>query len=337
MFPNSVGMSYGFKEEGYKSFVDFVNERCEAVIIPFANTLRLDPKHDARGKSAAHSVRQFKVPVIPFGLGAQAPTMDVDAADFGPGMIEFIRTLCDACPAVSVRGEFTNALFDKYGSTENVHVTGCPSFFSRPEVFAELKTKLDREEPVERAAFSGSLHHEKDPRKQLNNSIEQGMHLIEPVNAHLHRYYVEVLSGNENAKVPYFLATLLESPDWNRKRLADYIVSRYHLFRDLDSWIAFNREALDGVIGTRFHVSMAGLLSAIRPVWITHDSRTVELCERLSLPSVNVAESLEKPYRAILEEADYSAMYSNLESNFEDFNTFLDAAGLPRIASPALE
>lgn len=336
MFPNSVGMSYGFKEEGYASFADFVNERCEAVIIPFANTLRLDPKHDDRGFSVAKSVDQFKVPVVPFGLGAQAPVADIDAAELGPGMIELVKKLSESCPAVSVRGEFTYQIFEKYGSVDNVHNTGCPSFFSRPEAFAALKSRIDEGKGVSRAAFSGSLHHEKDPKEQLNRAIDQDLHLIEPVNPHMHRYYVQVLESGSAAKVPYFLSRLLQRPEWSEERLADYVARRYHLFRDLESWMAFNGESLDGVIGTRFHVNMAGLLSGIAAAWIVHDSRTVELCDRLSLPSVTVRESLEKPYRALLEEADFSTMFRNLESNFDDFNRFLVAAGLPEIVKPAL-
>lgn len=336
MFPNSVGMDYGFEKEGYNSFADFVNDRCDAVIIPFANTLRLDPKHDQRGFSVAKSIDQFKVPVVPFGLGAQAPLADMDAVELGPGMVELVKKLSASCPAVSVRGDFTYEIFKKYGSAENVYNTGCPSFFSRPEAFRAIRSRIDSGAPVSRAAFSGSLHHEKDPKEQLNQAIDQDLHLIEPVNAHLHRYYVDSLTAGAKAKAPYFLSQLLQRSDWSTARLSDYMARRYHLFRDLESWIAFNKECLDGVIGTRFHVSMAGLLSGILAVWVVHDSRTVELCERLSLPHVSVQESLRKPYREIIAEADFSPMFKELEVNFDDFNKFLSAASLPEVEHPAL-
>lgn len=336
MFPNSVGQDYGFKAEGYSSFADFVNDRCEAVIIPFANTIRTDPGLDGRGFSVAKSLDQFTVPVIPFGLGAQAPTTDVDDIDLGPGMTALIRRLSDSAPAVSVRGEFTYNLFKKYGSVDNVHNTGCPSFFSRPGAFAQLRSALEVGSSFERAAFAGSLHHLEDPKEQLYRAIDQDLHLIEPVNGKLHQYYIDVLSKGSEAPVAYFLKGLLARPEWSTARLADYMTRRYQLFRDLESWIAFNRESTDGAVGTRFHVNMASLISGLPAVWVVHDSRTVELCERLSLPHVTVEDSLRVPYRELLAGADFGPMFECLPENFASFNAFLDTAGLPRVSAPEL-
>lgn len=335
MFPNTVGMDYGYSEEGYSSFAEFVNDRCEAVIIPFANTIRTDPRHDERGHSVTKSLEQFEVPVVPFGLGAQADTTDVGEISLGEGMVSLIRKLSDSVPAVSVRGQVTYDLFKKYGSVDNVHITGCPSFFSRPTAFQDLRERLDGGAEFDRTSFSGSLHHLDAPKLQLYNAIDQDLNLIEPVNAKLHQYYVDVLRVGAEATVPYFLVKLLSQPDWNRDRLASYIVRRYHLFRDLESWIAFNKESTDGAIGTRFHVNMASLISGLPAVWIVHDSRTIELCDRLSLPHVTVEQSLASPYRDLMAAADFGPMFANLESNFRDFNTFLESAGMPHIGGPA--
>lgn len=337
MFPNTVGMDYGYKAEGYNTFADFVNDRCDAVIIPFANTLRTDPEHDERGFAVAKSLDQFTVPVIPFGLGAQAATSDIDAVDLGPGMVSLIKKLSESTPAVSVRGEFTYGLFKKYGSVENVHVTGCPSFFSRPEAFGSLRQKLSESPSYDQISFAGSLHHLDEPKEQLYRAIRQDLYLVEPVNAKLHQYYVDSLATGTNAKVPYFLKGFLSDPDWSTSRLAAYVGLRYRLFRDLDSWIAFNRESTDGATGTRFHVNMASLISGLPAVWVVHDSRTEELCAKLSLPCVTMGETLRKPYREIMAEADYSPMFRNLVENFSTFNTFLGAAGLPEVATPSID
>ncbi|QNN82274.1 polysaccharide pyruvyl transferase family protein [Brachybacterium sp. Z12] len=337
MFPNSVGMDYGYGAEGYKSFAEFVNDRCEAVIIPFANTLRTDPAHDERGFSVAKSLDQFTVPVIPFGLGAQASDSNIDSVNLGPGMTSLVRRLSESTPAVSVRGEFTYNIFKKYGSVDNVHITGCPSFFSHPEAFGHLRERINNGPTYENLSFAGSLHHLKDPKEQLYRAIRQDLFLVEPVNAKLHQYYVDSIAHGAEAELPYFLKGFLADPEWNTSRLAEYIARRYRLFRDLDSWIAFNRESSDGAIGTRFHVNMASLISGLPAVWVIHDSRTEELCDKLSLPHVSVEETLQKPYREIMAEADYSSMFRDLRENFDTFNSFLRASSLPEVAAPTLD
>lgn len=333
MFANSVGQEFGFRAEGFNSFREFVNERCSALIVPFANTIRTDPKTDERGWRHVQSLQEYDVPIIPFGLGAQAPSMDIDAFELGPGMAAFVEFLSERSPAISVRGEFTRQVFEKYGSVDNVHVTGCPSFFSRPEAFGELRARLEEATVFERVAFAGSLHHLPESKAQLYRALNEDLYLIEPVNAVLHQYYLDCLNDLEDTKSPYFFSGLLQDEAWNLARLREYMIRRYRLFRDLETWLEFNRETLDGTVGTRFHVNMASILSGVPAVWIVHDSRTQELCDRLFLPHVTANEASRMTYRDLLGAADYEPMFANLDENFERFNAFLLAAGLPQLTA----
>lgn len=334
MFPNSVGIDFGFKEEGYDSFVDFVNDRCEALIVPLANSLRTDPAHDARGFSHVKSLDKYEVPIIAFGLGAQAPTTSMEDLQLGPGMIEFVRFLSERATAVSVRGEFTYNIFAKYGSTERVFNTGCPSYYSHPEAFAALKSRLSVDSGFARAAFAGSLHHTPGPMAQLYRAIEEDLYIIEPVNPSLHKFYLDCKNDVPDLQPAYFLKKLLQRPEWNLDRLKSFMLRRYQLFRNMETWLEFNRESVDGTIGSRFHVNMASVLSGVPAVWVVHDSRTQELCDRLSLPYVAEGDLGEKPYREHMADASFESMLSAVDSNFDYFNEFLRAAGLPEIAKP---
>ncbi len=212
MFPNAVGVEYGWKQEGYSSFAHFPNEKCKAVIIPFANTIRTDPKHDARGEALSKSLDSFTIPVIPFDVGAQAPSTNLDEASLGPGMQAFVRKLVEVSPAVSVRGDFTYGLFKKYATVDNIHITGCPSFFSRPESFVELRAFLSTNPDYRDIAFAGSLHHLPTHKRQLYATIEQNAYIIEPVNPPLHKYYLNSLRTETPAEAPYFLTQLVREP-----------------------------------------------------------------------------------------------------------------------------
>lgn len=337
LFPNAVGPDFGYREEGFSSFTEFVNEKCTALVVPFANSIRnSDKARDEKKFSLIRSLERYEVPIIPFGLGAQAPSLDIDEFELGPGNQAFIRFLNDRAPAVSVRGDFTYQVFEKYGSVDNVFVTGCPSFFSHPEAFQQLHDRLELGGDFARAAFSGSLHHVQLPKQQLYRAIEQDMYLIEPVSKNFHQFYLDCINDVEGIEPAYFLKALLKEPDWSVGRLKSFMIRRYQLFRDLNSWLAFNREAIDGTIGTRFHVNMASLLSGIPAVWIAHDSRTYELCRQLSLPYVSAEESLEVPYRDLLAHVDYDPMFQALPNNFSRFNEFLRAASLPEVEVPSV-
>lgn len=334
LFPNAVGPDFGFKQEGYSSFTDFVNTACDAVLVPFANTIRNDEARDERILGLVKSLEKYSVPIIPMGLGAQASSLDIETFELGPGMQALIRFLNERSPAISVRGNFTYEVFKKYGSVDNVFVTGCPSFFSHPEAFQRLYARLQEGSDFERVAFSGSLHHQPLPKQQLYRAIEQDLYLIEPVNKHLHKFYLDCIDDVEDVEPAYFLKGLLKDPKWNTERLKRFMIRRYQLFRDLDSWLEFNRESIDGTVGTRFHVNMASLLSGVPAVWIAHDSRTYELCKQLSLPYVSAEDSLNVPYRELLERADYQPMFQALSENYSQFNKFLEAADLPQVDSP---
>ncbi len=82
---------------------------------------------------------------------------------------------------------------------------------------------------------------------------------------------------------------------------------------------------------------MASLLSGRPATWFVHDSRTLELCEKLALPQVTMESALERPYRDILKSTDFEPMFNALEENFERFNDFLRAADLPQILKPPLD
>lgn len=336
MFPNSVGLRYDFKSDGYLNWHEFVNERCDAVIIPFANAIKLDPKLDHRGYEFASYLDNFRVPVIPFGIGAQSDSAEDEPA-LGPGMISLVRKLTEISSAISVRGSFTEKVFGKYTSIENVYNTGCPSFYSRPYVFDQLLSRLKSGEVPSQYSFDGTYHHLPYHKDLLYNAIIDDAFIVEPVNVYLHQYYIDALRLGERARLPYFLNQFPFNNGWDRKRLADYVSAKYRIFRDVDAWIAFNSESIDWTFGTRFHVNMASLLSGVPATWIVHDSRTEELCDRLSLPRVPLQRAATLHREDLSMNADYSQMFSNLQSNFAYFNSFLSEAGLESIEYPELE
>lgn len=331
---------------GYKPgdrFKDFVNESCSHVIITCANVFRANDFGDSmrqRYVKFEEMLKGYNKPILLFGLGVQAKQQDLSKVSFPPEAIAAMRAIEKYAHAVSVRGEFTRSVLEKFGGVEKIFVTGCPSFFSRPEVFQPLKQNLTTlsSAGVSRFAYSGTRLGQVNEQRLILQTIQQNGYLIEPHDRPNYQFYVDVMNNSELATVPsHFDAFLTGSaPVMSRQKLTSFISSRFRTFRDLKPWREFNEEFVDFTFGTRFHVNMASLLSGKPALWLTHDSRTSELAETLHLPSLGLDEASKMTVDEIFEATDYSDLFKSLPETFGIFNQFLDYSGLPVVDLPRM-
>lgn len=330
----SVDRNWQIQHEG-RSFREFVNADCSHVVVTVANLIRVGNTYPAtleRYRLFRERLEGYEKPIVIFGLGAQSTSDDIDEATLPPEAVDLLQFLADRATAISVRGEFTAALFRKFTSADNIHVTGCPSFFSRPEAFAKLRGRLG-ESDSGTPSFNATHYERATEMTLLSTAIREDNFLIEPANPALHTFYRDALVDPELASVPDELAPLLRgsTPPFRRSDLVNYFRSRYRLFRHLEPWIDFNHEHVSFTYGARFHVNMASLLSGRPALWLTHDSRTRELTDTLTLPSLALEAAAEMPSpKDMRRNTDYSPMFDNLRALFDRFNDFLEAADLPR-------
>ena len=105
-----------------------VRAAADILVLPLANQLGA---HTDLG-NLADRIEAFGLPVVGIGLGAQAPSADVDMT-LTPGTERWLRTLIAHAPSdhpnVGVRGAYTQAQIAKLGLGDKVAVTGCPSNF----------------------------------------------------------------------------------------------------------------------------------------------------------------------------------------------------------------
>lgn len=331
---------------GYKPgdrFKDFVNEKCTHVIITCANMFRANDFGENIRKRYTKLIEMlsgYEKPVILFGLGVQAKEQDLSKVKFPPEAIEAMKAIAEKATAVSVRGEFTLSVLKKFGGVENAYVTGCPSFFSHPEAFSDLKINIEalKENEFPRFAFSGTHHASKAEQSLLLNSIAGKGFFIEPQDRANYRFYKDILDSPETATAPEYFNRILSgpSPKITREEFCQYLAERLRLFRDVKPWKEFNREFIDFTFGTRFHVNMASMLDGKPALWVTHDSRTSELADALHLPSIDVEKASQLSIEELIRATDYDPLFANLAGLFERFNKFLDAGKLPRVKVPDL-
>lgn len=318
--------------------IDFINEQCSHYVFSCANMIQFDNfterKREAYSSLMA-SLDPVKVPIVIFGLGAQASSIDtIDHEGLPDEAVEFMRFLGSKCEYIGVRGEFTARVFSELAGVQNTVVTGCPSFFQNPSAFVELRKFLNSRR---RGGISFNATHLSSPleRAGMLRSIKENHFWLEVHSAAIHRFHIQALRDPELAEIPQVLAPLASGsyPELGHAQLVEYFQSRYRLFRDVRPWYQFNREHVRFSYGTRFHGNMASLLAGRPALWLTHDSRTEELARQMNLPNLPLEESIGMSSSELEEATDYSSMFESLEAQFENFNGYLKLNGLPAIPS----
>ncbi|QQA98418.1 polysaccharide pyruvyl transferase family protein [Corynebacterium marquesiae] len=323
-------------------FREYVSENCSHLIITMANFFRVgdfSPTMRKRYDYFSRALDGYDKPIILFGLGSQAK----EDAPIGPDALPIegqrcLKKIIDKTAAVSVRGDYTRKLIESVtGPAEGqIFVTGCPSYFSRPDAFVRMQERLEKPTSWRATAVNVTNYAREADQSLIQQAVNKDLYLVEPENKFVHGFYVESMRSGTTLKPPEVLDFVNSNDPGRESKLKNFITSRYRLFRHFEPWIDFNREFVSETIGTRFHVNMASLLSGVPAVWVTHDARTVELTETLSLPSVPLSKLKTAPVEELIECADFDSFFRDVPKNFERFNEFLNAAGLPLVEAPQL-
>lgn len=290
----------------------------------------------------ADFIESLGLPVIVFGLGAQAPLgQSVKDAEVNPHTRRLLSVLSAHAPSIAVRGEFTADLCRHMG-IDNVEVIGCQS------CFVSMTSEFRFPEPAptirpERTVVNFTRYGIE--RKLLHRSMEEGSTFIgqsshfeyrlksepEPVS-------FEALPPELDEILPRDLRRLFETGQIPFERFQHWIRENFHQFYNMEEWFTALRGNFDLSIGTRFHGNMAALQAGIPALWIVHDSRTQEFCNLLGLPQAPLEElragaSVRDLVEAHLDGSTFDSVYPR---NYARFHAYLERHGVAhRLAAPS--
>lgn len=335
MFPEAVFYKDRRFGPGRQNFAEFVNNECSHLVVTVANFLKLNDENGDRYARFQSFLEKMDVPIVIFGLGAQAPSQELDGT-LPAEAIDLMKFLGDRSELVGVRGDFTARMFEHFAGVTNTYVTGCPSFFSRPEAFSQLAEaiKTDRKG---RPAYNGTTYHDPLESEMLVRAIREDNHLVEPVNRFSVMYANSLQRADGEQPFPWFLKRPLKEGKLTQPQVERFFSTRFRLFRDPQSWYNFNSENVGFSYGTRFHANMASLLSGVPALWVTHDSRTEELTKVLRIPNLPKEAVSDLSSDEIRSLTDYRPMFSGLEELFEKFNEYLRVHKLPLLRVPTFD
>ena len=286
-----------------------VNEKYDALIIPAANYIREMFSVQAQLKL----LEKIKIPVICIGLGTQAASLS-DKVKITPDLLRFLQILSTKSTTIGVRGFYTAELLYSLG-IKNVDVIGCPSNFLN----CDIDFKIDKKNLPEkfRSAYYLNDHH--DSIHLFDLALKEGSDLMAQ-----HHNATLCLKDDEitNFANSRYFELIYSKSKFKTKKVIDFINYRIQVFYEINAW----QNALSNIdfaFGMRFHGNMMALQQRIPALWVTHDSRTIELAEFLKLPSINISEvKMFKNLKQLYEKADYSKynqIYTQLFTNYVDF------------------
>jgi len=281
----------------------------------------------------AANLERAKLPVVVLGLGAQVRAGAKVEYKVHEDVLRLLQVFSAHSKDIAVRGEFTAECLRKLGIS-NVKAIGCQSLFwhRQPTLSHFLDGASDEGRPTAFNFTRANIEH-----KLINQAIAADFDLIgqgmsaEEVLVQRHKV--------EGEPIPYagFTEAALKQNLVNRERYEAWVRKRFYQFGDVDVWVEHMRR-YRGSYGTRFHGNMSAYLAGVPALWITHDTRTEEMCELFRLPSTpfkDVSDGVD--LEAIYERMDYSECAKVYPQRYQAMVDYLNEAGVNHaLLAPAI-
>lgn len=249
----------------------------EIIVLSCANWIGTSDNHERSNLARLRQLERSEAPIVPFGLGVQAPHGARDLA-FGPGTRALVALLSARAESISVRDAFTRETLGHMGA-DNVIVTGCPSNFInlRPDLGRSIAAKAAADRNV-RTIIS-----------EVQGGHEASATILRHCAAYAREYpaFYVLQSG-------FCLAWLLgesEAVPPLYRGEAEFLRRHAVHFCGAEAWLDFARTC-GLAFGMRIHGTMAPLQAGVPSLLIEHDTRTSGLAATMGIPSLSTADFL---------------------------------------------
>ncbi len=287
---------------------------------------------DMEWENAPSVLAKLKIPVIAFGIGAQAPSK-------GPLVLNqatrrMLSLIAERSVSLGVRGAYTADVLWNLG-IRNARIIACPTVFRNND--PGLRIDLPPLDSIRDVAYTlrreVDVTYAKDLRRYLDMQRETILDLAGRFNLDiLAQGEVEekaVLWGDPAQKAAAIQQ--LRDHDWLRG-VDDPLEALYstNLFYS-DSVAEFERKLRQKqlVLGYRLHGNLLGLANRVPSVYFTYDSRTAEFAETLQIPSFDVFSGRTFRLEDYWDQALFERFNRAYYQTYRAMRLFLDENGVP--------
>jgi hypothetical protein len=283
---------------------------------------------------ASEVLAELRIPVHPIGVGAQAERRRPIALSEASKRVW--RLIAERCRSIGVRGAFTAQTLREIGIA-NSDIVGCPSLFRRRERNLSLRLKPPAE--VQRVAFS--LRRETSQVYAVDQAAfvrRQRDLLLRLANA----YDVTVTIHGEPEEKAFFdrdeagidaATERLRALGWftedTEQKLSDIYRRRLFLADAVEQYDAMVTD-VDFAIGYRVHGILPALANGIPGILVTYDTRSEELAETLSIPTVRDSELEEiADVRELYRPERFKMFENNFRDHYDRMRAYLERNEVP--------
>ncbi|AWM86373.1 polysaccharide pyruvyl transferase family protein [Microvirga sp. 17 mud 1-3] len=269
--------------------IDRLNEEYDYVFLRGSNYVH----KDMRWSQTIEVLKRLKIPVIAYGIGAQAPVKG--KIELSEETKTVLRMMADSTTSIGVRGTYSAQVLWDIG-IRNVRIIGCPTAFRRnnPNLSIQLPS-------LDKVRYAGiTMRREVSPayaqdikryltfHRDLVKSLAQRFDVVLMAQGEVEEK--KIVFGTQEQKEEAFAA--LRANKWVSDWYMDETMEQLHRERLFYSDVVSDYEDLvqqkDLVLGYRLHGNLMALSNGTPSIYFTYDSRTTEFAETFQIPSFDV-------------------------------------------------
>jgi hypothetical protein len=269
------------------AMIDKYNSEYDFAFLRGSNYLH--PEMDWENAPAV--LRRLRIPILAFGIGAQAPRSG--KLELTKPAREVMAIIADHSASMGVRGAYTAEVLWNLG-IRNARIVGCPTIFRNND--PGLRIDLPPLEQVRHVAYTlrREVGHDyaQDVRRYLDLQRETILNLAD-------RFEIDIMAQGEieekqvlwgNPTQQEAARNVLRKQGWLRgadDRLETLYTQNLFYSDDVSAFEARLRRQ-DLVLGYRLHGNLLGLANRVPSVYFTYDSRTTEFADTFAIPRFDV-------------------------------------------------
>lgn len=284
-------------------------------------------------RRAQEVLQRLKLPVLAFGIGAQAPSKG--ELVLSEQTKQVLHLMADSSASVGVRGAYTAEVLWRHG-IKNVRIVGCPTAFRNLD--PNLQITLPPLEQVREVGVTVRREVSPNYAPDVERYLTFHRDLVKEVAA---RFEVVLMAQGEVEEKAIVLGTeeqkaaalkKLREHGWASQWYMDDAIEQLYRTRLFYSDVVADYEQLvrqkNLVLGYRLHGNLMALANGVPSIYFTYDSRTTEFAETFAIPSHNVFGQRRFDIEDYWNQALFDRFNRAYYACYREMRTFLDENGI---------
>jgi Polysaccharide pyruvyl transferase len=283
-------------------------------------------------ENAPSVLARLRIPIIAFGIGAQAPVHG--ALQLTDATKRVLAIIAERSASIGVRGAYTADVLWSLGIRET-RIIGCPTLFRNND--PDLRIDLPPLSSIRKVAYTLRREVGHDYAQDVQHYLDLQRDTIIELSR---RFDLDLLAqgeieekailwGNDAQKSAAF-ATLREQ-GWLRGE-GDPLEAIYRTklwYADDVSAFESKLRAQQLALGYRLHGNLLGLANRVPSVYFTYDSRTTEFAETFAIPRFDVFGGKKFRLEDYWDQAMFERFNRAYRERYRDMRLFLDENAVP--------